>query len=271
MKVLIKGAGDLASGIACRLHRCGFQVVMTEISQPTTVRRTVAFSRAVYEGEAAVEEITGKLCKSLEEAEEIVEKDQIAVVVDPECRIRKTWKPDVLVDAVIAKTNTGTSISDAETVIGVGPGFTAGKDCHCVVETQRGHHLGRCIWEGSAAPDTGVPGNIGGYSLERLVRSPGTGVFYGTAEIGDEVKKGQEVGYVATGTERIPVLAQIDGVLRGLLQDGVNVTEGMKAGDVDPRDVKAHCDTVSDKARAIGGGVLEGILHLAKVRGQIRW
>ena len=267
-KVLIKGAGDLATGIACRLHNSGFQVVMTELAVPTTVRRTVAFSRAVYEGWAEVENITGVLCKSEAELLAAVDQDRIAVLVDERCRIRESWKPDVLVDAVIAKKNTGTRLEDAPTVIGVGPGFTAGVDCHCVVETKRGHDLGRCIWEGSAVPNTGVPGIIGGYGLERLVRASADGVFTAVEPIGSRVKKDQAVGYVDTGDGPVPVTAQIDGVLRGILQDGVTVWKGMKAGDVDPRDVERHCFTVSDKARAIGGGVLEAILTMEKSRRQ---
>ena len=268
MKVLIKGAGDLATGIACRLHNCGFQVAMTEIEEPTTVRRTVAFSRAVWEGQAEVEQITGLLCRNEEEIRKAVDKGCIGVIVDRECRILRQWKPDVFVDAVIAKVNTGTALGDAPTVIGVGPGFTAGKDCHCVVETKRGHDLGRCIWQGSAAPDTGVPGIIGGYGKERLIKTEAAGRFYGSAAIADRVRRGQTVGYVETEKGRVPVTAQIDGVLRGILQDGVTVKKGMKAGDVDPRDVENNCFTVSDKARAVGGGVLEAILAVEKSRGR---
>lgn len=263
-RVLIKGAGDLATGIACRLHHSGFAVMMTELAQPTAVRRTVAFSRAVYEGKAVVEDVTGVLCRNLEEAKEVLKRDQIAVLIDEECCVREQWRPGVFVDAVIAKKNTGTKITDAPVVIGVGPGFTAGTDCHCVIETKRGHDLGRCIWEGSAVPDTGVPGIIGGYGLERLVRASADGIFCQKEPIGSRVKRGQTVGYVEMENSREPVKAQIDGVLRGILQDGVTVRKGMKAGDVDPRDVEKNCYTVSDKARAIGGGVLEAILSMEK-------
>lgn len=257
MKVLIKGAGDLASGIALRLHRSGCNVVMTDISVPTTVRRTVAYSPAVYQGEACVEEVSAICCDSLAMIERTIRAGNIAVVVDETAEIRNQWKPDVIVDAILAKTNTGTSITDAPTVIGVGPGFTAGQDCHCVVETKRGHYLGRCIWEGSAIPNTGVPGMIGGYAMERLIKATGEGVFRGVVSIGDEVKAGSVVGYAG----EVPVYALIDGVVRGLLQDGVPVEKGMKSGDIDPRCEVAHCFTVSDKASAIGGGVLEGILQ----------
>lgn len=262
MKVLIKGAGDLASGIALRLHRCGYEIVMTDISVPTTVRRTVAFSPAVYEGQAKVEEVTGVLCQNLNDISEALNRDQIAVAVDESCEIRTAWKPDILVDAIIAKHNLGTRITDAETVIGVGPGFTAGTDCHVVVETKRGHTLGRCIWEGSAIPNTGVPGMIGGYAKERIIRALADGVFKGTVTIGTVVSAGDLVGY-AGGK---PIYALIGGVVRGLLQDGVMVKSGMKSGDIDPRGHVEHCFTVSDKAAAIGGGVLEAILASEKKR-----
>ncbi len=253
---MIRGAGDLASGIALRLYRCGYGIMMTDQAVPTTVRRTVAFSPAVYLGRARVEDVDGVLCKSLKEAEQTVAAGQIAVAVDETAKLLRLWEPDVLVDAIIAKRNLGTRITDARLVIGVGPGFTAGVDCHCVVETKRGHYLGRCIWEGSAIPNTGIPGMIGGYGIERLICASGDGIFRGTVQIGDRVKAEQIVGYAG----ETPVLVRIDGVIRGLLQDGVVVTKGMKAGDVDPRCEPKHCFTVSDKATAIGGGVLEAIL-----------
>ncbi|MDF2889079.1 MAG: selenium-dependent molybdenum hydroxylase system protein YqeB family, partial [Lacrimispora sp.] len=255
-----KGAGDLASGIACRLHRCGFSIVMTEIPVPTTVRCTVAFSRAVYENRTKVEDISGVLCRSMEEVEEALSKDQVAVVVDEECSIRKYWNPDAVVDAIIAKKNLGTRITDADIVIGVGPGFTAGEDCHGVVETKRGHDLGRCIWSGSAIPNTGVPGIIGGYDKERIIRAVDNGVFHPAVTIGTVVQLNDVVGYV----DDAPVFAEVGGVVRGLLQDGVTVFEGMKSGDIDPRGVIEHCYTISDKASAIGGGVLEAVLSLKK-------
>ncbi|WP_349672860.1 selenium-dependent molybdenum cofactor biosynthesis protein YqeB [Lacrimispora sp.] len=268
MKILIKGAGDLASGIACRLHRCGFLVVMTEKPVPTTVRRTVAFSRAVYENKTKVEDITGVLCRSMKEVEEALSRDQVAVVVDEECCIREKWNPDAVVDAIIAKKNLGTRITDADIVVAVGPGFTAGKDCHCVVETKRGHDLGRCIWNGRAIPNTGVPGMIGGYDKERIIRAVDNGIFHPAVTIGTVVQLNDVVGYVNDA----PVLAQVGGVVRGLLQEGVTVFRGMKSGDIDPRGVIEHCYTISDKASAIGGGVLEAVLsfrkkHLAQKEG----
>lgn len=234
---------------------------MTEIPVPTTVRRTVAFSPAVYLGTAFVEDAEGVLCANAAEIRAAAESRKVAVVVDPEADIRRELVPEVLVDAVLAKRNLGTRITDAPLVIGVGPGFTAGKDCRCVVETKRGHFLGRCIWKGSAIPNSGVPGLIGGYAEERVIR-PGTGgIFYGSVRIGDRVGAGDAVGVVRTESgEKVLVYAGIPGVVRGLLQDGVPVHKGMKAGDVDPRCEPSHCLTVSDKAAAIGGGVLEAIL-----------
>lgn len=258
MKILIRGAGDLASGIACRLHQCGFSIVMTDLPVPTAVRRTVAFSRAIYEQTAEIEGSTAVLCSGMDDAETVLRRGDIAVLVDPDAKIRETWQPDVVVDAILAKRNLGTSLQDAPIVIAVGPGFTAGEDCHCVIETKRGHYLGRCIYQGSAIPNSGIPGNIGGYTTERILRAPCGGVFEPVVSIGTMVKAGDICGLV----DGIPMRSQISGVVRGLLQRGVIVTEGMKSGDVDPRCEPEHCHTVSDKARAIGGGVLEAILHL---------
>lgn len=260
MKVLIKGAGDLASGIGLRLHRCGFDIVMTDIAVPTTVRRTVAFSPAVYEGTAKVENVTGVLCRNLGDINRAITSGQIAIIVDEQGTIKDSWHPDVIVDAIIAKKNIGTTIHDAPTVIGVGPGFTAGVDCHCVVETKRGHNLGRCIWNGSAVPNTGVPGMIGGYDKDRIIRASADGIFTGCVSIGDLVENGRLVGKAG----ETPIYAEVGGVVRGLLQDGVAVCKGMKSGDVDPRGVVESCFTVSDKASAIGGGVLEAILSRVK-------
>lgn len=261
-KVWIRGAGDLATGIALRLYRSGFDIIMSDIAVPTTVRRTVAFSPAVYTGEASVEGITGKLCENISMIDTVIESGCIPVIVDPSGEIMKEYKPDIIVDAIIAKTNIGTKISDADIVIGVGPGFEAGVDCHAVVETKRGHNLGRVIWSGSAYPNTGVPGNIGGYTVERIIRATADGVFSAKVNIGDFVKAGDLVAYC----DETPVYANIDGIVRGLLQDGVKVKKGMKSGDVDPRAEREYCFSVSDKASAIGGGVLEAVL--SKISGR---
>lgn len=255
MKIVIKGAGDLASGIAVRLWRAGYPVVMTEIEVPTAVRRTVSFSRAVYEKEAEVEGITAVCIKKHEDILRVQKEGFLPLLVDEKAEFCQYFHPDVLVDAILAKRNTGTSLADASLVIGVGPGFTVGESCHAVVETKRGHNLGRLILEGSAEPNTGTPGSIGGYTTERIIRARSKGIFEPIAAIGDMAKEGQVVALA--GGE--PVYARIGGMIRGLLQPGVYVVDGMKCGDVDPRGEKSYCASVSDKARAIGGGVLEAV------------
>ena len=259
MLTLIRGAGDIASGIALRLWRAGFEVVMTEIERPTTIRRTVAFSEAVLRGETTVEDVKAKQADGAREARRLLADGILPVLVDPACACRTELCPDALVDAILAKRNTGTTIGDAPAVVGVGPGFTAGVDCHAVVETMRGHTLGRVIYEGAALPNTNIPGLIGGYAGERVLRAPADGVFESTRRIGDTVEAGETVGYVAGA----PMQCTVGGVLRGLLADGVSVRKGMKAGDVDPRGEASYCCTSSDKALAVGGGVLEAILCLS--------
>lgn len=255
MKILIKGAGDLATGIAHRLKRAGHDILMTEIAEPTTVRRTVAFSRAIYENTAEVEGIMAVRVADIGEACRAIDADFIPVIVDESASIRTEFEPDVVVDAILAKTNLGTAIDDADFVIGVGPGFTAGMDCHCVIETKRGHYLGRTIYSGSAIPNTGVPGEVGGYSVERIIRANEEGTFHPIHQIGDTVLKGEIVAEAGG----VPIEALMPGIIRGMLQEGVHVTKGMKCGDIDARCELDHCYTISDKARAIGGGVLEAI------------
>ena len=195
---------------------------------------------------------------------ELLKRNILPVFVDPECECLRELKPDVLVDAILAKRNLGTKITDAPIVIGVGPGFEAGVDCHAVIETMRGHTLGRAIYKGSALSNTNIPGRIGGFTGERVLRAPDSGVFKGTRQIGDMVEAGDVVGYVGDK----PMVCTIGGVLRGLLSDGTATHEGMKAGDVDPRGKKEYCDTVSDKALSVAGGVLEAILHLYTIKGE---
>lgn len=260
MLVVIKGAGDLATGVALRLWRAGVRIVMTDLPEPSAIRRTVAFSDAVRLGETRVEDVTAVRAGDVREALAILERGRVPVLVDPEAACIRALKPDAVVDAILAKYNTGTAITDAPVVVGVGPGFTAGEDCHAVVETQRGHRLGRVILRGSAAPNTGAPGNIGGYTIERLLRSQGPGVFQGIRAIGDTVEAGEVVATI--GGE--PLCCDISGILRGLLPDGFHVPgPGFKSGDVDPRCERENCYTASDKALAIGGGVLEAILMLS--------
>ena len=258
MIVLIRGAGEMASGVVHRLHRSHFKVCLTEIPEPLAVRREVAFSEAIYEGEKEVEGVRANLISKLEEVESTWKKGNIPILVDPDAKkTRNFLKPDILVDGILAKRNLGTQISDAPLVIGLGPGFTAGKDVHLVVETNRGHDLGRVIWRGAAEADTGIPGEIGGYTVERLLRTMKKGIFHPQKSIGERVNKGAVVAVV----DDFPVMAKISGVVRGLLRDGVEVKKGMKVGDIDPRGKRELCFTISDKARAIGGGVLEGILY----------
>lgn len=258
MLVIIRGGGDIASGAALRLYRCGVTPVVCEISAPTSIRRTVCFSEAVYTGETAVEGVPARRAE-LEEVPGLLRKRIIPVLVDPRAACVPVLKPDVVVDAILAKRNLGTNRKMAPIVVALGPGFTVGEDCHAVVETMRGHTLGRVIYHGSALPNTAVPGLIGGYAGERVLRAPADGVFRAALRIGDQVHAGDTAGYVGSN----PVVCTIDGVLRGLLADGTCVTRGMKSGDVDPRCRPEYCRTVSDKALAVGGGVLEAILCLS--------
>lgn len=259
MLVLIRGAGDLATGIALRLHRAGLRVAMTDLPRPTAIRRTVAFSQAIVHGETAVEGVTARLAQSPAGVPALLEAGIIPVLADPEGACVPVLRPDALVDAILAKKNLGTRITDAPVVIGVGPGFTAGADCHAVVETMRGHYLGRALYEGSAQPNTGIPGLIGGFAGERVLRAPADGVFHQLLDIGAQVKQGD----IAAQVDGQPMACTLDGVLRGILAEGTPVHKGMKAGDIDPRCELRHCYCASDKALAVGGGVLEALLCLS--------
>ncbi len=255
--VLIKGAGDLATGVAYRLHQAGFPVVMTELAQPLAVRRTVAFSEAVYEGEVSVEGVVARRAETPGEALTIARQGLVPVLVDPGAQAIQSLQPAVVVDAIMAKRNTGTRLDDAPLVIALGPGFTAGVDCHAVIETNRGHNLGRIYWQGSAEPNTGTPGSIGGHTRDRVLRAPTAGTLRTIARIGDRVKRGQVLARVNGAA----VVATFRGVLRGLLRDGFPVQPGMKIGDVDPRARPEYCYTISDKSLAIGGAVLAAIMY----------
>lgn len=256
LKVLIRGAGEQASGIAARLFRSHLRIAMTEVAHPLAVRRAVSFCEAVWDGTCTVEGITGRAVASAGDFDRVLAAGEIPVLVDPDLTCLESWAPHVLIDATVAKRNLGTRKDMAELVIGFGPGFTAGQDVDVVVETNRGHDLGRLLCEGQAEPNTGVPGNTAGYTLERVLRAPAEGVFETVARIGDRVEPGQVVGRV--GALEIP--ARIAGVVRGLLRSGVPVTPGLKAGDVDPRLETRYCFTISEKARALGGSALEAIL-----------
>lgn len=259
MLVVIRGAGDLATGAALRLRRAGLETVMTDIEQPTAIRRTVAFSEAVVHGETAVEGVTARRAESPAQALDMLKEGVVPVLADPEGGCIPVLKPGAVVDAILAKKNLGTRITDAPVVIGVGPGFTVGVDCHAVVETMRGHYLGRALYEGSAQPNTGIPGLIGGFAGERVLRAPADGVFHRLLDIGAQVKMGD----IAAEVAGVPMACTLDGVLRGILADGTPVHKGMKAGDIDPRCRMDHCYCASDKALAVGGGVLEAVLNLS--------
>jgi xanthine dehydrogenase accessory factor len=255
--VLIKGAGDLATGVAYRLYRSGFPLLMTELPEPLMVRRAASFGQAVYDGEMTVEAVTARRVETPQEGLALARQGEvIPVLVDPEARAVRALRPRVLVDSVMAKHNTGTRITDAPLVIALGPGFTAGVDCHAAIETNRGHWLARIIYQGSAQPDTKTPGKVKGYARGRVIRAPADGHMHPLAQVGDRLRKGDLIGRV-NGHE---VHAMFDGVLRGLIHPSVRVTKGLKIGDLDPRAVDRHCFTISEKSFAIGGGVLEAIL-----------
>ncbi len=256
--ILVRGAGEMASGVAHRLHRAHFKICLLEIAKPLAVRRNISFCEAVYDGEKEVEGVYARLISQAEEVPSVWKNGKIPLLIDPAGgRTRAAIKPDVLIDAVMAKKNLGTGIADACLVIGLGPGFVAGKDVHIVIETNRGPNLGRVILNGAAEPDTKIPGEIGGYTVERVLRSGKDGEFHARSAIGERVNKGATIALV----EGSPIEAKIDGVVRGLLRDGTKVEKGMKVGDIDPRGKIELCSSISEKARAIGGGVLEAILY----------
>jgi len=255
--VLVRGAGEMATGVAHRLASCHFKVCMTESWNPEAVRREVAFSEAIYDDEKKVEGITAKRVESPDQISEVWREGKIPVLIDPEAKVKDFLNPDVLIDAILAKVNLGTKITDAPVVIGLGPGFYAGKDVHLLVETNRGHNLGRIITNGEAEPNTGIPGSIAGYTEERVIRAPENGQFRTWRKIGHVIKVHEKVGMIG-GVE---VQSRIPGIIRGLLRDGTQVWKGMKMGDIDARGNKAHCYTISDKARTISGGALQAILE----------
>ncbi len=261
--VVVRGGGDLATGTIHKLHQAGIPLLVLEAEHPSAIRRYVSYCEAVYEGRWTVEETTAVQVKNLEEAAAAVVRGEIPVLVDPRGAVLRQFRPQVLIDAILAKTNLGTTKEMAELVIGLGPGFTAGEDVHLVVETQRGHRLGRVITQGTAAANTGVPGIIGGYGKERVIHSPAEGKVHCQKAIGDLVHQGEIIARVGD----VSVAATIDGVLRGLIREGYPVTRGFKMADIDPRlSEQKNCFTISDKARCIAGGVLEGMLHYAPDR-----
>jgi xanthine dehydrogenase accessory factor len=265
MIVLIRGGGDLASGVALRLHRAGLRVVITELKQPLAVRRLVSFAEAVYTGEISIESVAARRVNDPSDMLNILQvftKGQIPVLIDPEAEAIKLLHPAVVVDARMTKRKVELIPIPVKLIIGLGPGFNAGENCHAVVETNRGHMLGRVIWKGEGEPDTGVPEAVGERRADRVLRAPAGGIFEGKAEICDQLQEGQVVAEV----DGQPILAPFEGVLRGLIHPGLQVQPGDKVGDVDPRGDPRYCRLVSDKSLAIAGGVLEAILSRPELR-----
>lgn len=294
--IICRGAGDLATGIIHRLHRAGHRVIALETDYPAAIRRQVSFCEAVYDGSAAVEGVTARLVPALADAESdtetysgindtpaahivsekwdssaieaVLEAGEVPLLIDPKGESIALLKPDVVVDAIIAKKNLGTTINMAPLVIGVGPGFTAGQDVHLVIESMRGHNLARIITDGMAQPNTGVPGNIAGFTSERVIHAPATGYIHDVRKIGDIVQKGDEIAriypdkesYDNALSEYVPVNATITGIIRGLIREGYYFRKGFKIADIDPRESEiTNCFTISDKARSIAGSVLEAV------------
>ncbi len=255
--IAIKGAGDLASGIALRLWRSGYRIIMSELPVPLCIRRTIAFSSAVFDGSAKVENAEGILVQDINNINDVWGENKLPIIVDENAERILSLKPDVLIDARIIKSwRDDTHLDDASLVIGLGPGFTAGENAHCVIETNRGHNMGRVFWSGAAEPDTGIPGTIKGEGLRRVIKAPCGGIFKPLVEIGDEVEEGELIARI----DETEIRAQLSGIVRGIIYPGITVWEKLKIMDIDPRGNRNHCFTVSDKATALGGGVLEAIL-----------
>lgn len=294
--IICRGAGDLATGIIHRLHRAGHRVIALETDYPAAIRRQVSFCEAVYDGSAVVEGVTARLVPALADAETdtetysgendtpaahivsekwdssaieaVLEAGEVPLLIDQKGESIALLKPDVVVDAIIAKKNLGTTIDMAPLVIGVGPGFTAGQDVHLVIESMRGHNLARIITDGMTQPNTGVPGNIAGFTSERVIHAPAAGYIHDVRKIGDIVQKGDEIAriypdkesYDNALSEYVPVNATITGIIRGLIREGYYFRKGFKIADIDPRESEiTNCFTISDKARSIAGSVLEAV------------
>lgn len=266
IRVAIRGGGDLGSGVAYRLHKVGFPVLITELPQPLLVRRAVAFGSAAVEGVITVEGVTARRAASIDEALAVQAAGEIAVLIDPEGYWLPPYDPVVLIDARMLKRDPGPQPVRAPLVIGLGPGFVAPHNCDAVLETNRGHNLGRVIWQGAAEPDTKLPGRVGDKVAERVLRAPVSGIVRGLASIGDRLHTGDPIAEVAGQI----VTAPFDGVLRGLVHDGLHVEAGMKIGDLDPRGERAYCFTISEKSLALGGAALEAVLSHPEVRKRIR-
>jgi xanthine dehydrogenase accessory factor len=261
-KVLIRGAGDMASGVAYLLFRNGFKVCLTELPCPLAIRRMVSFCEAVYEGEKTIEGVTASRISEPREAFSVWEMGKIPLLIDPGNSTKDFLKPHVLIDATMAKRNVGTKITDAPLVISLGPGFKAGKDAHVVIETNQGPNLGKLIFDGEAEPDTKMPEVIAGFGEERVIRAPREGIWKIAKDIGTKVDQGEIVAWV----EGKPVKARISGIIRGMLREGTQVTTGLKAGEIDPRGEIDYCTKFFDKAICLGNAVIEAILSRLPLR-----
>lgn len=257
--VLVRGGGDIATGTCNRLYHSGFKVVVVEIDKPTVIRRTVSAASSIFDGACRVENVNYKRVEGLSEVSKAFEQGHVPVLVDSDMDCARDLKPDLIVEATLAKKNMGLSKDLAPYVIALGPGFRAGMDCHAVIETSRGHDLGRIIYEGTTKANTGIPGNIEGYTEERIIRAPKAGFVEQINTIGDLVEQGQCIGHVSN----VEIRAEISGVIRGFIHPSVQVVENMKIGDIDPRANVQACHSISDKARALGGSVLEAYLKLS--------
>ncbi len=267
--IIVRGGGDIATGTIYTLRRCGFPVLVLETKCPTAIRRHVSFSEAVYDGASLVEDMTCILADSYERAVEIITAGHVAMMVDEECRILDKARPWALVDAILAKKNLGTNRDMAPKTIALGPGFTAGSDADLVIETMRGHDLGRIIENGAALPNTGAPGDVLGITGDRVIHAAHDGVLLNTVQIGEIVEKGQTLAVIRNDEGEFPVTATIPGVLRGLIRSGFDVKKGLKIADIDPRlSERENCFTISDKARCIAGSVLAGLLYLERRDGK---
>ncbi|WIH90230.1 selenium-dependent molybdenum cofactor biosynthesis protein YqeB [Brachyspira pilosicoli] len=264
--VIVRGAGDLATGVVYSLYKAHFKVIILETQHPSAIRRKVALSEAVYDGKTKIEDIEAVLVKNYEEALNIIaNKDykEIPILIDPNCEILNHIKPTFLIDAIIAKKNLGTNKSMAKYTIALGPGFTAGKDCDIVIETMRGHNLGRMYLESEAIPNTGIPGNIGGKEAERVIHASSDGIIENIKNIGDFVREKEVIAYINNDNKKIEVIAPFEGLLRGIIRDGFKVRNGLKIADIDPRKSEYNnCFTISDKARNLGGAVLTAMMYL---------
>ena len=259
--ILIRGAGDMATGTAWVLHKAGFPVIMLEIPNPSAIRRRVAFSEAIFDRTFTLEGVSCLLAKTPEESKHFAMNGQLSVLIDPELKSLETIRPVILIDAILAKRNLGTRKDMADFVIALGPGFTAGHDVHCVIETMRGHSLGRLIYDGTAMANTGIPGQIAGAGKERVIHAPAAGKLTLKHDIGDIVDKETILAVIDTSEGPVPVKATISGVLRGIIRNGFIVSKGLKIADIDPRlTEQKNCYTISDKSRAIGGSVLTAVM-----------